>query len=135
MEARRARKLRKILLNEIDQVLTRSYHQTLAEVMNELYIRGTISSCDLGDDTIIRALSSSHLLDLSPSESLSQVRGALARLKAGEYGICVTCRRNIPFRDLNQQPTRLVCATCRTTSPLPHLKKHEKPRNHRHAPH
>ncbi|MBM4168616.1 MAG: hypothetical protein FJ215_05610 [Ignavibacteria bacterium] len=133
MVARRARKLRRILLGEIDRVLTRSYRQTLAEVMNELYVRGTISSCDLSDDSIIRALSSSHLLDLSPTESLSQVRGALARLGAGRYGICMTCHRDIPFRDLHRQPTRSLCSACLTLPTLPPLKKHEKPRNDRHA--
>ena len=43
---------------------------------------------------------------------LQQVDAALARLDAGEYGVCRDCDQEIDPRRLAALPTALVCADC-----------------------
>jgi DnaK suppressor protein len=46
------------------------------------------------------------------SESLAAVDAALARLEAGQYGVCVACERPIPSRRLRALPFAVRCQPC-----------------------
>ncbi len=45
---------------------------------------------------------------------LQQIDAALARLEAGEYGLCVDCDQEIDPRRLRALPYALLCAECAT---------------------
>ena len=43
---------------------------------------------------------------------LAEIGSALARLAAGEYGVCERCARAIPNARLEARPTARTCVTC-----------------------
>lgn len=45
-------------------------------------------------------------------EELRQVDAALARLEAGDYGLCIDCGEAIAARRLLVQPSALRCVSC-----------------------
>jgi len=55
-------------------------------------------------------------LDMAQSDrdtlELAAVRAALARLAAGEYGLCADCSEDIPFDRLKAEPWALRCVGC-----------------------
>jgi DnaK suppressor protein len=54
---------------------------------------------------------SSQLAELD-SRELSQIERALARLKAGTYGLCESCQSKIPVGRLNALPYTTLCIEC-----------------------
>ncbi|MFN3866185.1 MAG: TraR/DksA family transcriptional regulator [Demequina sp.] len=48
----------------------------------------------------------------SAREDARRSHGALRRLDAGEYGICVVCRHAIPVAQLEARPLRERCVAC-----------------------
>jgi DnaK suppressor protein len=52
-----------------------------------------------------------HQLDLG-SSVLRQVEAALARIRSGEFGICVGCDKSIPARRLQVVPWAAYCVSC-----------------------
>jgi DnaK suppressor protein len=52
-----------------------------------------------------------HQLDLG-SSVLRQVEAALARLRSGEFGICLSCDKSIPARRLQIVPWAAYCVSC-----------------------
>lgn len=65
---------------------------------------------DQSNDNISGHLSFS-LLELK-SDTLAHIAAALARLDAGHYGSCVTCRRPIDSRRLRALPFAVRCQPC-----------------------
>jgi RNA polymerase-binding transcription factor DksA len=56
---------------------------------------------------------------------LNELRLAIERLQRGEYGACIFCKQEIPFRMLRELPTAHFCESCSSilrkrtgTSPL-----------------
>ena len=49
---------------------------------------------------------------------MTEIRDALDRLDDGTYGICDTCRCQIPFAELKATPVRRACTRCRS-APIP----------------
>ena len=45
-------------------------------------------------------------------QHLVEVEAALARLEAGEYGVCERCGRSIPEARLEARPTARTCVAC-----------------------
>jgi DnaK suppressor protein len=45
---------------------------------------------------------------------IAQIDAALARLEAGEYGVCADCEQDIDPRRLKALPYALLCAECAT---------------------
>ena len=52
-----------------------------------------------------------HQLDIG-SSVLRQVEAALARIRSGEFGICLGCDRSIPARRLQVLPWAAYCVSC-----------------------
>lgn len=48
------------------------------------------------------------------SETLDELDTAIARLEAGEYGVCTSCGAPIPFERLEAVPHALLCVACHT---------------------
>ena len=46
------------------------------------------------------------------STLLRQVRGALARIADGSYGVCLHCEEDISLKRLNAVPQTAYCITC-----------------------
>ena len=46
------------------------------------------------------------------SESLAAIDAALARLEAGQYGVCLACEQPIPSRRLRAMPFAVRCQPC-----------------------
>jgi RNA polymerase-binding transcription factor DksA len=69
-----------------------------------------------GDDAPAR--DADREVDLARSDleiaELRDVHAALARLKAGHYGLCVDCDQPIPFDRLRRTPHALRCVTCQS---------------------
>jgi DnaK suppressor protein len=52
-----------------------------------------------------------HQLDLG-SSVLRQVEAALARIRSGEFGLCLGCDKSIPARRLQVVPWAAYCVAC-----------------------
>ncbi|MDQ2069023.1 TraR/DksA family transcriptional regulator [Natronospira bacteriovora] len=46
------------------------------------------------------------------AEELEDIRGALARIDAGRYGVCIVCGEHIPEARLKAWPTAKRCRPC-----------------------
>lgn len=128
MDALRSRKIKKILLKELDTALIRSYHQSLNEILNDLYVRGTISRMDTTAEGVFSALKSSRLLDFSDMDEIVEFRDVMRRIDNGTFGKCACCSRHIPIRVLSKHPTIPFCPLCEKYPSHTRLQKHEKPR-------
>lgn len=58
-----------------------------------------------GDETLER-------LATTGQSEMAQIRAALARMDAGEYGICVACGNEISEERLDLLPATPFCRTC-----------------------
>ncbi len=47
--------------------------------------------------------------------ALNEIESALARIEAGEYGLCIDCEEPIDLRRLEAHPAALRCAGCQQT--------------------
>lgn len=65
---------------------------------------------DLGSDTFEQ--DNTILLMNSEGETLTQVQGALDRMKAGLYGFCTECSGKIPKTRLKMIPYTPYCVKC-----------------------
>ncbi len=66
---------------------------------------------DQGSATFERELDMT--LEENVRDLLAEVRGALARIEAGTYGICERCGAAIPLERLEAMPTASLCVTCK----------------------
>lgn len=48
------------------------------------------------------------------TQELAEVGGALRRLDAERYGLCVDCEEEIPFERLKAEPWALRCVACQS---------------------
>lgn len=86
----------------------------LAEELDHLRHEG---GGDVGGDSADAAFEAgsdemtSQLAELDARE-LTQIERALARLKAGTYGLCESCQKKIPVGRLNALPYSTLCIEC-----------------------
>ncbi len=45
---------------------------------------------------------------------LEELRNALSRLENGTFGVCISCKREIPADALRSDPARRLCSACET---------------------
>src|SRR5206468_2142377 len=95
----------------------------LSAAMDELASAG--GEPDLGDDEGFAeaepiSVEQDRVLSLTAStrERIEDVEAALARLDAGTYGACRTCRRPIPVARLEAVPEATRCVACASGSVL-----------------
>lgn len=107
-------------IGELQTLLRSSQAKLLEEIRDELarsgdqhYIDLAGSVTDLGDDSVadmLADLEASHV-DRQVNE-VRDVDAALARIKSGEYGVCIDCGENIVFKRLQAYPTAKRCIQC-----------------------
>jgi RNA polymerase-binding transcription factor DksA len=61
-------------------------------------------------------------------EALDEIEGALARVAAGTYGICLACDRPIPLEHLVTIPQARFCASCASSAVIPAAEGSSGPR-------
>jgi DnaK suppressor protein len=51
-------------------------------------------------------------------DQVASCEAALGRLRAGDYGVCISCHASIPEERLSALPATTVCVTCSSGSPV-----------------
>lgn len=96
----------KNLLEEVrDELDQRDNQQLIALMGREPGDSGDVSLADaVADLNIQRADRQIH--------ELRDIDAAFARIKSGEFGLCIDCEANIPVQRLLAYPTAKRCMTC-----------------------
>lgn len=103
--AQRIEARKKLLLDEIRQVLARSSNEHQADL-----IGGAGDSGDLAAASLLRDITESEII-----RDVGEVRDIAAaeqRLAAGQYGICIDCGSAIRYKRLDAYPTAKRCLAC-----------------------
>lgn len=115
MNARTVEKLRARLEQERDRleaeiaVIEREGHEALSEASGENNYRDHMA--DQGSATFERELDLT--LEENVRDALVEVRAALGRIDAGDYGVCEMCSAVIPEARLEAMPTASLCIACK----------------------
>lgn len=96
------------LEREVDE-LDREERETLSEASGENNYRDHMG--DQGSATFERELDMT--LEENVREQLKEVRRAIDRVNAGDYGVCEVCRDDIPADRLDVMPTAVLCRACK----------------------
>ncbi len=102
-------RLHKTLLERRDH-LRRKLEEDLASLRNYVAADSTGDSADAAFEAGSEEMAS-QLAELDAHE-LSQIEGALSRLKNGTYGTCENCGCKIPVGRLNALPYTAMCIEC-----------------------
>ncbi|MCI0707983.1 MAG: hypothetical protein L0Y80_10930 [Ignavibacteriae bacterium] len=116
MKAQVLNKLKLILLKRVDVLIWREYHQTLSEVLNELYVRNLCVRPNLTIDETFLALRKHRILCHIPGPESKELQDAVERIVSGTYGFCQECKRELDEQELEEHPTRRHCAICEQRS-------------------
>lgn len=108
---------REAVLADIRERLHASDESNRMALLNHLETVGDWVEADLLNDTDIAMLS--HEL-----VRLRDIDGALARIKAGNYGLCVDCGEAIPPGRLSALPTAQSCVACQAAYEKQHGLSH-----------
>lgn len=97
---------RRALLQEVRAEVENSGDQQRIELLNR-------EPGDSGDESLANALADFNvaMMDRQITE-LRDIEAAFARVKAGEYGVCVDCGDDIEFPRLKAYPTAKRCVRC-----------------------
>jgi DnaK suppressor protein len=79
-------------------------------LLRELHGETTGDVVDAALDTAQDEISS-QLAEVE-SRELAHIENALARMKAGEYGVCEVCAKKIPMARLDALPYATMCIEC-----------------------
>ncbi len=105
-------------LEAIKLTLTKQRKELLDELEAKYAASREISESNVPDlaDVSSNAYNREMLLNLSDAHhrQLQDIDAALARLKSGEYGICVGCGENISPRRMEVRPFSRYCIDCKT---------------------
>jgi DnaK suppressor protein len=103
------------MLREREETLRREIRETLLRSAGEHHkdLAGMVS--DAGDESVANMLAD---LDIAAVDrdvgELREVENARARVRAGEYGICVDCGATIGYARLKASPAAARCVACQT---------------------
>lgn len=93
------------LLEEIRDELARSGDQHYID------LAGRVN--DLGDESVADLLADQEAAHVDRQiHEVRDIEVALARIKAGEYGVCIDCGEDIAFERLQAYPTAKRCIRC-----------------------
>ena len=96
------------------QAIMRSFRRMiLTELLNHLK---SFYNLEVNPDVVKSLLHSNAAMDalfsFRSDIRLDNLRRALVQLDDGKYGICIGCKDPIPQKDLAQDLTRRLCASC-----------------------
>jgi DnaK suppressor protein len=89
--------------------LEREERELLSEASGENNYRDHMA--DQGSATFERELDMT--LEENVRVQLGEVRAALQRVEAGDYGVCERCKADIPSERLEAVPTASLCVACK----------------------
>lgn len=89
--------------------LDTTHRDSLSEASGELVYRDHMA--DQGSATFERDLEMTF--EENERDALEAVRAALARVRAGTYGVCTRCGAEIPPARLSAMPTATLCIACK----------------------
>ena len=112
MERTSLNKVKIALLKRIDGLVWRCYHQTLSEMVNELYVRCLSVIQDPTADEIFALLHDNRVLTHVADPEARELRDAVERMVARSYGRCIECQREMSDSVLEKNPTQRYCAHC-----------------------
>ncbi|MCK5736600.1 MAG: TraR/DksA C4-type zinc finger protein [Spirochaetaceae bacterium] len=103
-------------LNKLRKLIT----ETIAELkVSDIYLEDVTQpiapSVALGRLTRMEAIGEKSVNEarhVRVKQRLERLDNALKRLENGSYGICVRCRKEIPFARLSAVPESLICVPC-----------------------
>ncbi len=76
-----------------------------------------LRSCELNDEGDYASVSNNNLVESAIGEQqeteLAEIELALAKIKNGEYGICIMCEEEIGFQRLKVKAHAKYCIDCR----------------------
>lgn len=96
------------LLAEVAEI-DREDRETLSEASGENNYRDHMA--DQGSATFERELDMT--LEENTRDQLAEIKRALQRLDAGDYGVCERCDAEIPLERLEAVPTANLCIACK----------------------
>jgi RNA polymerase-binding protein DksA len=103
-------------LRERANQLREEIRDTLARSNDESHVRIAETVRDEGDDSFSDLIVDLNLADIDrDAQELRRIDGALRRLKAGTFGICVECGQAIPEARLRAEPSAARCMNCQET--------------------
>jgi DnaK suppressor protein len=110
MDPLEAARIRKVIEDRLDELS--------GEITDKLGDAATVTAdldraADAGDRSVVDDVATGDFADARRDVLEFQAgRDALARLDAGEYGICVDCGTDIPVARLHAQPFAARCIAC-----------------------
>lgn len=107
-------------LSELEAQLRSRHAKLLEEIRDELarsgdqhYIDLAGRVTDLGDESVADMLADQEAAHIDRQvNEVRDIEAALARIKAGEFGICIDCGEDIVFERLQAYPTAKRCIRC-----------------------
>ena len=114
------------LLRELEVTFQSRFHQHLAEVITDLRLHNIELSGEAKTDAALSVIQSSGILHLMSGPELGPLRGALERLRTGDFGLCARCGRKIALHELEQRPTMQMCSRCQPAAKAPRVRAHPK---------
>ena len=88
-------------------------HRRLARIHKKTLRSGTPLPSDFAEQAIERQNDEVlDALEMAGEQELAQINRALARIEAGEYGICQECGQPIPEPRLRALPFTEYCVAC-----------------------
>lgn len=107
-------------LAEFDAVLRRRQQELNADVTDRLErtsdvqtLSGTVG--DPGDESVAYMMTDLNLAEATRDvNELRAVEASLARIAAGDYGVCSDCGNEIAYDRLKAYPTAVRCVTCQS---------------------
>ena len=105
---------------ELQALLRGSHAKLLEEIRDELarsgdqhYIDLSGRVTDLGDESVADMLADLEAAQVDRQiNEVRDIEAALARIKSGEYGMCIDCSENIAFERLQAYPSAKRCIRC-----------------------
>ena len=76
-------------------------------------VSGDLRSADTGEQSVADDTATGDFADARRDvEEYHAAQAALARLEAGDYGVCIDCGEDIPAARLQAQPFAIRCVEC-----------------------
>jgi DnaK suppressor protein len=105
---------------ELQALLRSSQAKLLEEIRDELarsgdqhYIDMAGAVTDLGDDSVADMLADLEAAQVDRQvNEVRDLEAALARIKSGEYGVCIDCGDDVAFERLQVYPSAKRCILC-----------------------
>lgn len=112
MSSRTITHAKESLLRELDKNFQRYYRTDLREVINELRVHFVDINPEPAPDELIRAIDQSKILNFTDAPPFLELRDTVHRVRQGQFGFCVACKKRISSQVLEREPNVKLCRNC-----------------------